>query len=243
MIKTIVAVACIVGLSSTAHALETLEIASPVNGEKIHAIAAGESDANYAVLVVHDYFGLSQATVDEIERLAQNGYRTVAVDLYDGEAAETDEQATVLMNALDQDAAQEHVAAAYQYLSKGGRPVAIVGYSMGASIALKAAAHTDNMFGAVAAIYGGGYQDLSDDELSKMPSTLIVSGSADGWSYQELLTLQERMHALGNPAQTLVYPNAGHGYAQPQFIQGANLHPGAMAATRAVLDLHLMNLE
>ena len=54
------------------------------DGTEFRAFVAGPANAKAAVLVVHDYFGISDATKQSVERLGTLGYRSVAVDLYGG---------------------------------------------------------------------------------------------------------------------------------------------------------------
>ena len=57
------------------------------NGKLYRAFAAGPPDAQLGILFVHDFFGITDATRQSVERLGVLGYRTVAVDLYNGRSA------------------------------------------------------------------------------------------------------------------------------------------------------------
>src|SRR4051794_39899587 len=48
---------------------------------EFRAFVAGPASAEAAVLVVHDYFGISDAMKQSVERLGTLGFRSVAVDL------------------------------------------------------------------------------------------------------------------------------------------------------------------
>ena len=54
------------------------------DGRGFRAFVAGPADAKAGVLVVHDYFGISEATQQSVKHLGKLGYRSVAVDLYGG---------------------------------------------------------------------------------------------------------------------------------------------------------------
>jgi carboxymethylenebutenolidase len=75
------------------------------DGCELRAFVAGPVDAEAGVLVVHDYFGISDATKQSVEHLGALGYRTIAVDLYGGKSATRHEEAVKLMQAVDQKAA------------------------------------------------------------------------------------------------------------------------------------------
>ena len=51
------------------------------DGREFRAFVAGPADAKAAVLIVHDYFGISDATQQSVKNLGSLGYRSVAVDL------------------------------------------------------------------------------------------------------------------------------------------------------------------
>ena len=70
------------------------------DGSELRAFVAGPADANGAVLVVHDYLGISDATKQSVEHLGALGYRTIAVDLYGGKSATSHEEAVKLMQSL-----------------------------------------------------------------------------------------------------------------------------------------------
>src|SRR5882672_11640213 len=57
------------------------------DGREFRAFVAGRANAKAGVLIVPDYFGISDATKQSVRRLAALGYRSVAVDLYRGKSA------------------------------------------------------------------------------------------------------------------------------------------------------------
>src|SRR6266478_7624583 len=63
------------------------------DGSELRAFVAGPSDANAAVLIVHDYLGITDATRQSVQRLGALGYRSLAVELYGGKSATSHEQA------------------------------------------------------------------------------------------------------------------------------------------------------
>ena len=51
------------------------------DGSEFRAFIAGPADAKAAVLIVHDYLGISDATKQSVQHLGALGYLSVAVDL------------------------------------------------------------------------------------------------------------------------------------------------------------------
>ena len=74
------------------------------DGSEFRAFVAGPADGKAAVLIVHDYLGISDATKESVKHLSALGYRSVAVDLYGGRSATTHGEAVKLMQSLDRKA-------------------------------------------------------------------------------------------------------------------------------------------
>ena len=68
------------------------------DGRELRAFVAGPADAKSAVLIIHDYFGISDATRQSVQRLGALGYRSLAVDLYGGKSAISYDEAVKLMH-------------------------------------------------------------------------------------------------------------------------------------------------
>ena len=95
-----------------------------------------------AVVIVHDFFGLSPAMKSVATRLSNEGFVGYAPDLYRGEVATTREHATELVSRLAWNSVAIELGLAVGAL-KAARPtarVAIVGFAMGGAAALVAAA-------------------------------------------------------------------------------------------------------
>ena len=227
--------ASMVMMTSSLGAEEVL-LASGDGGEAVKAFAAGPEDSDVGVLILHDWFGVSDLTRESVARLGQKGVRAIAIDLYDGQSAETHEAANKLSSGLDPDAAQAAVRAGLSALGAGQKPVAVVGYSMGGRIALRAASENPDLVTAVAVIYGGGFDGTSDEMLGQAGPILAVTGSADEWSYPEHAGLEKRVRGLGRPMEIYVYPGADHAFAQPLYNGGKSYDQNATDAMRNVLD-------
>lgn len=235
----------LVALSCLAAPTSASEMAklTGLDGTNYEAFAAGSETSKTGILLLHDWFGLSEATRASATRLAQDGARVLAVDLYQGQSASNHDQAQILMDELETDYVQGAINAALTALQRPGRPITVIGYSMGGLIALKAAVMNPERIQAAALVYGGGYDDVSNEDLAAYGKpVLVVSGSSDGWSYPELLKLQDRAHDLGTPVETYVYPGADHAFEQKLFNAGNNFDPQAKDATETILDNFLKRI-
>src|SRR6476660_8294700 len=79
------------------------------SSEPFTAYVVGPKKARQGVVLVHDWFGASPFYIEAAERLARQGYRVVAVDLYSGQRATTHEEASRLLQALHDDTAGREI--------------------------------------------------------------------------------------------------------------------------------------
>lgn len=108
-----------------------------------------------AVILVHDWFGLTPQVREQVDRFSAAGFSAFAVDLYRGKIARTDDEAQALNAALPwarSDLDVKIAAAALRLRNPGGK-VAVVGFAMGGAVALHAA-ETDPELAAAVTFYG-----------------------------------------------------------------------------------------
>ena len=95
--------------------------------------------------------------------------------------------------------------------------IALVGYSLGASVALSAVAYDgperlfDRRFSAAIA-----YSPSCPDKLAVSVPTIILTGALDDWAPVRFCRrMMARRTALGAPLRLVVYPDAQHGFNLP----------------------------
>lgn len=204
-------------------AATTLHTAS---SEPFTAYAAGPPNAPTGVVLVHDWFGVSPFYTQAVEKLAEQGYRVLAVDLYGGRSATTHDQAGKLLESVRDDVAAREVDAAIGQLAEGGRPVAVMGFSAGAKHALAAALRNPAVHATVL-WYGETIKDSAKLRHLAGPALLIV-GSRDGDSAAEnAAAFSKAADAAGVGAEVYLYPGADHAFAQPLFNAGRTYDPVA----------------
>ena len=177
------------------------------DGSEFRAFVAGPVNAKAAVLVVHDYFGISDATKQSVERLGALGYRSVAVDLYEGKSATSHEEAVKLMQSLDRKATDKILQAGLDYLKQTGRKVATIGFSMGGPESLNANLNDPEAVSATAMIYGSGFDKIDTNRLERLRSpVLAITGDEDTGAMQTAINF---LPALSH-AQTLIILQINH---------------------------------
>lgn len=171
------------------------------------------------LIVIHEWWGLNDNIRTATRRLAGEGYRAVAVDLYGGASAETPEEARDLMQTAmsNQDQLLANLEQAHTYLREETEApsVAVMGWCFGGGMTLKAAVNEPTRFdGAV--VYYGSPSGISREDLEPVDFPMIgFFGENDqAISAQEVRDLEQMLADLEKDA-AFYYYDAGHAFANP----------------------------
>ncbi|MGH2776217.1 MAG: dienelactone hydrolase family protein [Actinomycetota bacterium] len=108
-----------------------------------------------SVLILHDAYGLLPSVRSLTDRFVSEGFTALAVDLYEGMAADNARAADQLAADLDIADSMKRLTAAAEHLSSNWHPrLGLVGFSTGASLATMLAREVD--VDATVVYYGGG---------------------------------------------------------------------------------------
>lgn len=163
-------------------------------GTHFEAYAAGSDDAKRAVLLLHDRFGMSQQVREWTDRFAAEGYRALAIDLYDGRRARQWKHATSIMRSIDPVWSEANVAAALRHLKEGGRKVVVMGWDYGGTQALLATLAAPAEVAATVVYYPTG---LVTDQLSLQtianPVLVVVAERDEELGVEQILAFKDGM--------------------------------------------------
>lgn len=197
-----------------------------------------------AIIVVHEWWGLNDGVRSLADRLAGEGYTVLAVDLFDGEVAETpDEARKLMMQVLENPAAaEENMRQAYRFLrdTAGAPRIAALGWCFGGSWAFNAAMLFPEELDAAVVYYGQVGTDV--DELAALEVPILGHFAEDDSSIPLAMVEQftGALEAAGVEHEILIYPGVGHAFANPS---GNNYHAEsarlAWQRSLAFLDAHL----
>jgi len=166
----------------------------------MRSFVAGPEDSSAVVLIVHDYFGISDGTRESMERL---GYRAMAINLYGGRSASTHEEAVKLMQGLERKETDKVLQTGLDQLEKPGRKIATLGFSMGGQKALFA-----NLMATVI-VYGFGFDKLETVGFRDCP-VLVLSGAEDTGAVQTASGFLANMKSAARQCEMFIYPGADH---------------------------------
>lgn len=206
-------------------------------GQPFAAYVAGPEGAPLAILVAHDWFGISDFTLETIDILGAAGYRAMAVDLYGGESARTHKQAFALMQGVDKADGLAKLEAGLEAVSRNGRPVVAFGFSMGSGYVLEFASRHADEIEALVIWYGDTPGDGEQMKRLEGLEILAVYGSLDGDAAGRAAALSKAADGLGAKAHIFIYPQAHHAFAQPLFNAGRTYDGrGAKAAWAVTMN-------
>ena len=131
------------------------------NGGQAHGyLATPAGSSGPGVIVIQEWWGLTDHIASVADRLAAEGFVALAPDLFGGSVAHDADEAGRLMTELPVDRAAQDLAGAVDYLlaheGVTGDKVGAVGFCMGGGFVLMLAAQQGDKIGAAVPFYGVG---------------------------------------------------------------------------------------
>ena len=213
----------------------------PVTGTLARPTGAGRPLPG--VVVVHEWWGLNENVEAMARRLAAEGYAALAVDLYGGETATTPDGAMSLMRTAmgREDALVENLRGAHAYLTeRGAERVGVVGWCFGGMWSLRAALALPDRLNAAVVYYGRPVTDAGRLAALRMPVLALFGGADTSIPPDTVRAFRAALDAAGVENTVVVYPGAGHAFANPSGERyEAGAAEDAWARTTAFLAEHL----
>ena len=133
----------------------------PSNGSQAHGyLATPPSGSGPGVIVIQEWWGLTDHIADVSDRLAAEGFVALAPDLFGGKVAHDADEAMKLLTELPVDRAARDLSGAVDYLlaqeSVTSSKVGAIGFCMGGGFVLMLAAQQGDRIGAAVPFYGVG---------------------------------------------------------------------------------------
>lgn len=179
-----------------------------------------------AVIMIHEWWGLTDWIKENAGRLAGQGYVVLAVDLYGGKVTADAGEAHELMRALDDGEALADLKGAVAYLTgqdfvKKAEPLAAIGWCMGGKFARLIAQESASV-GPTVICYGSVATEANQIEKLKGKPILGIFGADDrGIPVDKVRQFEQALKAQGNAVVMHIYEGAGHGFMRPGGPQHA----------------------
>ena len=175
------------------------------------------------IVVIHEYWGLNDWVKEQASKLAGEGYAAWAIDLYRGKVATTPEEAHEIMRGVPEDRAKRDLEAAFQFLAahpnvKKDR-IGAIGWCMGGGYALDLALEEPKL---AADVINYGHLATDPAALSKINAPILgLFGALDrGINPEDVKKFGEALDKLGKKIDVTIYPDAGHGFENPNNKDG-----------------------
>lgn len=224
-------------------ASQPAQVSFPSGNETVHGLLYLPSTPgpHPAIVVIHEWWGLNDWIKEQSADFADQGYVTLAVDLYRGKVATDSETAHELMRGLPQDRGVRDLVSAALYLkglkSVDRNRIGAVGWCMGGGFAAQFAV-ADPDLRAVAINYGS----LPTDQaaLAQIHAAILGNfGALDqGITPQDVHDFAAAMQSLGKPVNVKIYPDAGHAFENPNNKGGYRPADAEDAAQRMRVFFH-----
>lgn len=142
------------------------------DGKSVSGYLADAGKGAPGVVVIQEWWGLTDQIKGVADRLARAGYRALVPDLYRGKVAVEAKEAEHLMQGLNfGDAAGQDVRGAVQYLkSSGSAKAGVTGFCMGGALTVLTACNVPE---ADAEVIWYGYPPLEYVDASKIKAPLL----------------------------------------------------------------------
>ncbi len=178
-------------------------------------VEPADGHAGPGVLVLHSWWGLNNWTRDFCRRIADLGYTVIAPDLLQGATPKTEAEAEKVLAERNPDElsglVMSSASTARAVANDPNAPIAVVGLSMGASMAMWLAARLPDEIVAAIVFYGTQSIDFDDAKATFQGHF----GDDDHLVSEEDRVLTESFLRLGdNTTDFHVYPGAKHWFME-----------------------------
>lgn len=193
-----------------------------------------------ALIVIHEWWGLNDWVKEQASKLADQGYVTLAIDLYRGKVATTPDMAHEIMRGVPDDRAARDLHAAVEFLAAQSNvsknKIGVIGWCMGGGYALNAALHESTL---KAAVINYGHLATDPAQLASINAAIlgIFGGKDRGIPVDDINKFADALKKAGKKVEIKIYPDAGHAFENPNNKDGYRADDAADAWKRTVAFL------
>lgn len=190
-----------------------------------------------AILVIHEWWGLNDWIKEQAGKLSDQGYVTLAVDLYRGKVATTPDEAHEIMRGVPEDRAKRDLHAALEFVKsqpnvKKDR-IGSIGWCMGGGYSLDVALQEPTL---KADVINYGHLVTDPSSVEKIQASVLgIFGAQDrGIPVEDVKKFESLMKEKGKKIEIVIYPDAGHAFENPNNKAGYRAEDVADAWKRTV---------
>ncbi len=174
-----------------------------------------EGTAKTGVVMIHEWWGLTDNIRDMAHLLATHGYAVMAVDLFEGSVATTPADALAQVRALNQDEANANMQVAADYLrAAGAEDIISLGWCFGGGQSLQLALSGEMLAGTVI-YYGSLVTDEARLAAIDWPVLGIFGEDDDLIPPTAVRQFEAALNNVSIQNTMFIYPDVGHAFANP----------------------------
>jgi carboxymethylenebutenolidase len=234
---------CALFLTSATFAATSKDVSYKSGDETVKGILYTPANASGklpALVVIHEWWGLNDWVKEQASKLADQGYVTLAIDLYRGKVATTPEEAHEIMRGVPEDRAARDLTAAAAFLRSQPNVdparVGDIGWCMGGGYALNLALADPKL---KVAVINYGHLMVDPANLAKINAKILGNfGALDrGITPADVHAFEDAMKKAGKSVDIKIYDDTGHGFQNPVNKDGYNAKDTADAWQRTTTFL------
>jgi carboxymethylenebutenolidase len=226
-------------LTLSAFAATSKDVSYKSGDETVHGILYSPNGSGPfpGIVVIHEWWGLNDWVKEQASKLADQGYTTLAIDLYRGKVATTPEQAHEIMRGVPEDRAKRDLDAAFHYLQSLSNvkksKIGAIGWCMGGGYSLDLALEEPEL---AADVINYGHLATDPAAMKKINAPILgLFGAKDqGIPPEDVKKFGETLDKMGKKADITIYPDAGHAFENPNNKEGYRPQDAADAWNKIV---------
>ncbi len=182
----------------------------------LQGYAGGPLEADKAVLILHDRWGVDKTIKAWVDRFADMGYRALAIDVFDGRISKKAWLAEEIMGATDPETVKTNIQGGLNYLKAPGRKIITLGAGYGGWQSFQASVNSVSDVAATIVLYGR--LDATVDQFRSLQAPVLAIYAADDprITEQTIDDYRIKMKKSFVTYRTQVVP-AGHGFMDPAY--------------------------
>jgi carboxymethylenebutenolidase len=176
-----------------------------------------------ALIVIQEWWGVNDWIREQTMRFAKDGYVALAVDLYRGKVAKTQDEAHELMRGLPQDRALADLEQGFKVLAsrKDVDPnrIGVIGWCMGGGYALDFTVAEPRL---AASVINYGHLMVDPKTIASIKPPILGNFGAEdrGIPPADVKAFDAALKKAGKSADIKIYEGAGHAFMNPNNTGG-----------------------
>ena len=237
--KKILAFVAVLMLAASAWAADGKTVSYKSGDETVQGVLYTPSGKGQfpALIVIHEWWGLNDWVKEQASKLSEQGYVTLAVDLYRGKVATTPDMAHEIMRGVPEDRAKRDLHAAFEFLASQSNVredrIGAIGWCMGGGYSLDVALQEPTL---AADVINYGHLETDAEALKKINAPILgLFGAQDrGIAAADVRKFGETLDQMGKKIEIKIYDDAGHAFENPNNKDGYREADAADAWKRTV---------